>query len=171
MKKILLLCGCALFVLCVPMISPIIPNAANADIFQWKDDNGTVHFTDAPTNIPPKYRASQKKVLRTPSDSGLPGLTIIESPPKDLPPIILEPPPMQPTPSRQASSQAQADQLQARISAKEKFIESIDLKRSHALNPLGNRFVSPEDQELYNKYSEELPRDRQQLRELQSNKP
>jgi len=176
MKKIFLLCGCAISVLCVPVISPVIPDVAIADIYQWKDESGTVHFTDTPSSIPEKYRSRQKRVLRAPSESGRPGLTIIESPAQGPPPIISEPPPVvQPqlpsSPPRQISSQAQVDQMRAKIAAKEKFIESIDQKRSHVLNPLGNRFVAPEDQELYNKYAEELPQDRQQLRELQLNLP
>ena len=172
MKKIFLLCGCAVFVFGIPAISPVIPDTADADIYQWKDESGTVHFTDTPLNIPEKHRSRQKRVLRTPSDSGRPGLTIIESPAPSLPPIVLEPtPPAAPALPKQENSRAQVEQLQAKITAKERFIESINLKRSHALNPMGNRFVSPEDLELYNKYSEELPQDRQQLKELQANLP
>jgi hypothetical protein len=36
------------------------------------------------------------------------------------------------------------------------------------VNPLGNRFVTPEDLELYKKYSEELPGDRVRLREIEA---
>ena len=169
MKKILL-CVCVIVIIA---ISLIIPGTVSADIYQWEDDNGTVHFTDTPLNIPKKYRSRQKKVQRTPSDNNKPGLTIIEtssqnsSPSFDPESYAAEPI----HPSRRETPQMQKEQLEARIGAKERFIESIDLKRSHALNPLGNRFVSPEDQELYKKYSSELPQDRQQLQKLQSNQP
>ena len=150
----------------------IAPDATSADIYQWKDASGAVHFTDNPENIPKKYQSRKKVVLRNPPGSGRPGLTVIESPMSDPTPANSEPlPQTPPVSSGRGGSQVQAEQLQARIAAKERFVESINLKRSHALNPSGNRFVSPEDLELYNKYSEELPRDRRQLQELQSGRP
>ena len=157
--------------LCSPVISLLVPGTAIADIYQWKDESDTLHFTDKPSNIPKKYRSSQKKIQRSPSDRSRPGLTIIESSTDqsrsstDFEP---EPPPMRPASPPQ---EAQTEQLQARILAKEKFIEGIDQKRSHTLNPMGNRFVSTEDLELYKKYTEELPQDRQRLDELQSYSP
>ena len=171
MKKSLLICGFALFAIGIPIISPIVPETASADIYQWRDDSDTLHFTDKPSNIPKKYRSSQKKVQNSPSDRSRPGLTIIESTPStsSFDTEYESPPPIRHVP--QESLQSQAEQLQGRITAKEKFIEGIDRKRSHTLNPMGNRFVSPEDLELYNKYSEELPQDRQRLGELQSYSP
>ena len=65
----------------------------------------------------------------------------------------------------------QAEQLRAKIAAKEQFVEGIDRKRSNIMNPMGNRFVSPEDLELYNKYRQELPQDREHLRELEARLP
>jgi hypothetical protein len=152
------------------MISLIVPKAANADIYQWTDENGTTHFTNVPANIPKQHRSSKKPVLRSPSNNNRPGLSIIGSSSSDESPSAFTGsyPSAYPTPSRYESPQVQSEQLQARITAKEQFIESIDRKRSNILNPLGNRFVSPEDLELYNKYSEELPKDRQRLGELQS---
>lgn len=173
MKKTFLLCGFILLALNIPAISPIAPKAVGADIYQWKDENGTINFTDSPSNIPKQYRSRQKIVLRGPAE-GRPGVTVIESPASNRTTVSPAPfPPTTPSFPWQASPQVQEEQLQrieqlqAKISAKEKFIADIDRKRSHALNPLGNRFVSPEDLELYKKYSEELPQDRQRLNSLQ----
>ena len=44
----------------------------------------------------------------------------------------------------------------------------MDEKQSLATNPYRNRFVSPSDLELYQKYKEELPADRERLRAIES---
>jgi hypothetical protein len=44
----------------------------------------------------------------------------------------------------------------------------VDEKQSVATNPYRNRFVSPSDLELYRKYKEELPGDRERLKALDS---
>ena len=44
----------------------------------------------------------------------------------------------------------------------------MDEKQSLATNPYRNRFVSPSDLELYRKYKEELPADRERLKALES---
>jgi hypothetical protein len=44
----------------------------------------------------------------------------------------------------------------------------VDEKQSLATNPYRNRLVSPSDLELYRKYKEELPGDRERLKELDS---
>ena len=44
----------------------------------------------------------------------------------------------------------------------------MDEKQSLATNPFRNRFVSPSDLELYRKYKEELPGDRERLKALES---
>jgi hypothetical protein len=62
----------------------------------------------------------------------------------------------------------QSEQMRAKIAAKEQFIDTVDMKRSNIINPLGNRFVDPADLELYRKYQEELPGDKARLKELES---
>jgi len=62
----------------------------------------------------------------------------------------------------------QAEKLRAKIDAKERFLRDVDQKRSLATNPYRNRYVSPADLELYGKYKEELPGDRERLTELDS---
>jgi len=47
----------------------------------------------------------------------------------------------------------------------------VDERQSLSTNPYRNRFVSPEDLELYKKYKEELPADRERLKELESRAP
>jgi SMC interacting uncharacterized protein involved in chromosome segregation len=62
----------------------------------------------------------------------------------------------------------QAEKLRAKIDAKEKLIRAVDEKQSLATNPYRNRFVSPSDLELYKKYKEELPADREHLKAIES---
>jgi hypothetical protein len=61
-----------------------------------------------------------------------------------------------------------AEKLRAKVDAKERFIRGVEEKRSVATNPYRNRFVSPSDMELYRKYKEELPGDRERLKALES---
>jgi hypothetical protein len=61
-----------------------------------------------------------------------------------------------------------AEKLRAKINAKERFISAVDEKQSLATNPYRNRLVSPSDLELYGKYKEELPGDRERLMALES---
>jgi hypothetical protein len=144
-----------------------------ADIYRWEDDTGGIHFTDNPANIPEKYRAGKKVIQKTPPSSGQPSVSTIGTPPppkrQSGPPR--ESAPAEPAPPEKRDLSGEAEELRAKIAAKERYIEGIDRKRSHALNPLGNRFVSPEDLELYKKYSEELPKDRERLREISSSAP
>jgi hypothetical protein len=63
------------------------------------------------------------------------------------------------------------EKLRAKIDAKERFLRDVDQKQSLAVNPYRNRLVSPPDLELYGKYKEELPRDRERLKELESRLP
>jgi len=63
---------------------------------------------------------------------------------------------------------AQVKHQRAKIAAKEQHIQAVDTKRSLAVNPMRNRVVDPADMELYNKYREELPGDKEQLEELES---
>ena len=145
------------------------PGTSLADIYRWEDDSGVIHFTDTPANIPEKFRGRRKMILQGPPESGHPSLSTMGAP------VPSAPFPGTPSPAerddREQPAQFKdkdAEQLRSRIAAKEQFIKGIDLKRSHALNPMGNRFVSPEDLELYRKYSEELPKDRERLREIEA---
>jgi hypothetical protein len=61
-----------------------------------------------------------------------------------------------------------AEKLRAKIDAKERFILGVDEKQSLATNPYRNRLVSPSDIELYRKYKEDLPGDRELLKALES---
>ncbi|MBP2685798.1 MAG: hypothetical protein H6Q81_703, partial [Deltaproteobacteria bacterium] len=60
------------------------------------------------------------------------------------------------------------EKLRAKIDAKERFLRDVDQKQSLAVNPYRNRIVSPQDLELYDKYKEELPGDRERLKDLES---
>ena len=60
------------------------------------------------------------------------------------------------------------EKLRAKIDAKERFLRGVDEKQSLATNPYRNRFVSPSDLELYRKYKDELPGDRERLKALES---
>ncbi len=138
---------------------------AAPEIYQWTDDQGTVHFTDELSAIPPAARGKERMLLREPPVS-------IESPPAAYVPA---PAPAAESGSGEAAETVdagdptiQAEQLRAKITAKEELIQSVDAKRSLATNPLRNRFVSPSDLELYRKYQAELPGDRERLKELES---
>lgn len=151
---------------------------ALADIYRWEDESGVLHFTDDPSSIPEKYRGRVRDFLKTPPAAGKPGLSNIGGTAPRTPASAAPWPPAEGNgggpslaPSPQDSLESQAEQLRAKIAAKEQFIGRIDTKRSHALNPLGNRFVSPEDLELYQKYAGELPGDRERLREIESRLP
>lgn len=152
---------------------------ADADIYRWEDERGVIHFTDNPSAIPEHLRGKIQPILKEPPIPGKPSLSTVGSPTLPSPGgvngasapsndtslgdrVTL---PVGDDPSRQAES------LRAKIDAKERFLEKVDNKRSQILNPLGNRFVSQEDLELYKKYSEELPGDRERLRELESGAP
>jgi hypothetical protein len=147
------------------------PETSLADVYRWEDDSGVIHFTDSPSNIPEKYRNRKKMILQGPPDSGQSSLSTMEASPAAMPGRPSQRVPPSPAPGEQAppteDGSREAEQLRARIAAKEQFIAGIDRKRSHALNPMGNRFVSPEDLELYKKYSDELPKDRERLREIE----
>ncbi len=137
-----------------------------SEIYQWTDDQGTVHFTDERSGIPAASRGKARVLQREAPIS-------VESPPPDA--YVPAPAPeAEPGPAIQeeigdvGDPATQAELLRAKITAKEQLIESVDKKRSLATNPLRNRFVSPSDMELYRKYQAELPGDRERLKELES---
>lgn len=137
-----------------------------SEIFQWVDDQGTVHFTDELSGVPAASRGKARVLLRE-------APVTIEAPPPDA-----YGPPSAPAPESGPATQEEAgdvgdpatlaELLRAKITAKEQLIESVDKKRSLATNPLRNRFVSPSDMELYRKYQAELPGDRERLKELEA---
>ena len=162
----------------IPLFLLSLSAPALADIYRWEDESGVVHFTDDISSIPEKERGRVKDILKTPPPAGKPGLSTIGGSGSRTPADAAPAPPgggngkvLSPPPSSGDSLESQAEQLRAKITAKEQFINRIDTKRSNILNPLGNRFVSPEDLELYKKYAAELPGDRERLREIESRLP
>ncbi|MGB3398887.1 MAG: DUF4124 domain-containing protein [Candidatus Deferrimicrobiaceae bacterium] len=160
-------------VACILLLSHAAPS--RADIYQWKDSQGTVHFTDDVTNIPSQYRKSSTLLIR--------------EAPSSISPPQASPPPGGPQAPRSGSVRgtvstekeealsaeqqkeelvSQVEQQRAKIAAKEQHIRAVDAKRSLAINPLRNRFVDPADMDLYTKYQDELPADKEQLKELES---
>ena len=137
-----------------------------SEIYQWVDDQGTIHFTDELSSVPPDSRGKTHLLLREAPSS-------LEAPPAGAyaPPTAPEVEPGAALPEELddvGDPATQAELLRAKIAAKEQLIESVDKKRSLATNPLRNRFVSPSDMELYRKYQAELPGDRERLKELES---
>ncbi len=156
------------------LLLPGFPGTSLADIYRWEDESGGIHYTDDIGNIPEKFRGRRKPILKSPPEAGRPSLSTMEAPPRPTNVFPLSPPEgiaPEEIPPRGEDVTGQAEQLRAKISAKERFIEGVDRKRSQILNPLGNRFVSPEDLELYGKYKEELPQDRERLREISPSNP
>ncbi|MGE5189881.1 MAG: DUF4124 domain-containing protein [Gemmatimonadota bacterium] len=134
-----------------------------AEIYRWIDDQGTIHFTDELSTVPPAFRGKARVLLREAP------VTIVPPPPAAAAPPGAGPEPgAEEPPETAAELPTQAEQLRAKIAAKEQLIESVDAKRSLATNPLRNRFVAPSDMELYRKYKAELPGDREHLKELES---
>ncbi len=155
----------AAFLVFFPSFAP----RASADIYRWEDEGGVVHFTDDPSSIPPKYKGKAREIQKVPPASGKPSVSTIG------------PSAPSPGPSRTSNGEAIAppmflpdddetlvEKLRAKIDAKERFLRDVDQKQSLAINPYRNRFVSPQDLELYNKYKEELPGDRERLKDLES---
>jgi hypothetical protein len=152
--------------------SLLLAPPASADIYRWEDESGGIHFTDDLSNIPAKHRGKAREIQKTPPEAGKPSLSTMGAP--STPPG----PPFSPGPSSgdtldrpaipEDDDATLAEKLRAKIDAKERFLRGVDEKRSLATNPLRNRFVSPSDMELYRKYKEELPGDRERLKTLES---
>ena len=151
--------------------SPLLVSTASADIYRWEDESGVIHFTDDLSSVPPKYRGKTREIQKSPPEAGKPSVsTMGPSSPPSLSPS--------PGPSNgetldrpyfpQDDDATLAEKLRAKIDAKERFVRGVDEKQSLATNPLRNRFVSPSDLELYRKYKEELPADRENLKALES---
>jgi hypothetical protein len=141
---------------------------SRADIFRWEDASGTVHFTDDLSSVPAAFRGKATRVIR-------------EAPRAAEPPAPARPangeatPPAPPREDPAASAardreelSSEIEQMRAKIAAKEKLIRVVDERQNLAKNPYRSRVVDPGDLELYKKYQEELPGDRQRLQELES---
>ncbi len=153
------------------LLLPLSSITSRADIYQWEDSQGTLHFTDDISTIPPPYRKKATQLIRE-------GPSVI-SPLQSSPSPDGQPP----APPRGGFSNeetardavrekeelaSQVEQQKAKIAAKEKLIREVDEKRSLAVNPLRNRFVDPSDLDLYDKYRAELPGDKERLNEYES---
>lgn len=150
---------------------PLLVPCAGADIYRWVDSQGTVHFSDDLTLVPPAEREKATLHIRE-----APGTREPLPPPGAAPAFGPDVPPPPASAGEDPGDAAERDreellsrieQLEAKIAAKEQHIAAIDLKRSLAVNPLGNKFVDPSDLDLYAKYQAELPADRDRLRRLE----
>ncbi|HWS14684.1 MAG TPA: DUF4124 domain-containing protein [Candidatus Methylomirabilis sp.] len=155
--------------------SVLLAPPASADIYRWEDEGGVIHFTDDPSAIPSKYKQKAREILKAPPAFGQPSLSTMGDPASS---------PGSSSSPRSSNGEASdrptippdddatlVEKLRAKIDAKERFLRDVDQKQSLAVNPYRNRFVSPPDLELYGKYKEELPRDRERLKELESRLP
>ena len=162
-----LLPAVAALVLALAFVNPSL-----ADIYRWEDESGGVHFTDDLSTIPAKHRGKAREIQKTPPAAGQPSLSTMGAPPPPPAPSISPRPSNLDTSDQQVIPEdddaMQAEKLRAKIDAKEKLIRAVDEKQSLATNPYRNRFVSPSDLELYKKYKEELPADRERLKALES---
>lgn len=151
---------------------PLLAPSASADIYRWEDESGVIHFTDDLSAIPPKYKAKSREILKTPPEAGQPSLSTMGPAPSPQGPSFSPGPSNGETLDRPALPEdddaTQAEKLRAKIDAKERFLRGVDEKQSLATNPYRNRFVSSPDLELYRKYKEELPGDRERLKALES---
>jgi hypothetical protein len=152
--------------------SALLAPPASADIYRWEDDSGVIHFTDDLSAVPAKFRKKAREIQKTPPAAGKPSVSTMGAP------SSLPGPPLSPRPSNgerigppllpQDDDATLAEKLRAKIDAKERFLRAVDEKQSLTTNPYRNRLVAPTDLELYQKYKEELPGDRQRLKELDS---
>jgi len=152
--------------------SPLLAPPASADIYRWEDEGGVVHFTDDPSAIPQEYKGKVREILKAPPAAGKPSLSTMGAPvssPGGTAPSRSSNGEESERPAFPADDDATVlEKLRAKIDAKERFIRDVDQKQSLAINPYRNRFVSPSDLELYGKYKDELPRNRELLKELES---
>jgi len=152
--------------------STLLAPPASADIYRWEDESGGIHFTDDLSNIPVKHRGKAREIQKTPPAAGQPSLSTMGAPSSPPGPSFSPRPSNVDTPDLPAIPEdddaTQAEKLRAKIDAKEKLIRAVDEKQSLATNPYRNRFVSPSDLELYKKYKEELPADRERLKAIES---
>ncbi len=152
----------------------VVPSLA--DIYRWEDEGGVIHFTDDLSGVPREYRGKVHEIQKTPPGANQTSVSTMGSPPSTPPGSIPEADPSNVgAPDGpglpEESDAAAAVKLRAKIDAKERFLRAVDEKRSLSTNPYRNRFVSPEDLELYGKYKEELPRDREHLKALEPRLP
>ena len=162
-----LLSAVAMFILSLASAVPSL-----ADIYRWEDESGGIHFTDDLSTIPAKYRGKAREIQKTPPGAGQPSLSTMGAPSSPPGPSFSPRPssgesPEPPAPPEDDDATL-AEKLRAKIDAKERFLRGLDEKQSLATNPYRNRFVSPSDLELYRKYKEGLPADREQLKALES---
>ena len=157
----------AILVLALAFVAPSL-----ADIYRWEDESGVIHFTDDLSAVPANYRGKAREILRTPPGAGQPSLSTMDAPSSPPGPSFSPRPSNGETLDRPLlppdDDATLAEKLRAKIDAKERFIRGVDEKQSLATNPYRNRFVSPSDLELYRKYTEELPDDRERLKALES---
>ena len=148
----------------------VVPSLA--DIYRWEDEIGVIHFTDDRSTIPAKYRGKSREILKTPPEAGKPSVSTMGAPSSPPGPSVSPRPSNGETLDHPALPQDDdatlAEKLRAKIDAKERFLRAVDEKQSLATNPYRNRLVSPSDLELYRKYKEELPRDRERLKAFDS---
>ena len=145
-----------------------------ADIYRWEDESGVLHFTDDPSSIPAKFRGKSREIQKSPPEAGKPSVSTMGAPsPSPTQGLSPRPPDGDATfrPPPQEDDATQAEKLRAKIDAKERFVRGVDEKQSIATNPYRNRYVSPSDLELYRKYKEELPADRENLKAIESRLP
>jgi len=162
-----------LCLLTVPAMAVLLAAATPsfADIYRWVDDQGTIHFTDELSNVPPAARKSATLQVREAPETGG-SLTILRAPPHAPAPGYgpgngSAPPGSEETSMTREDLLSRIEQLKAKIEAKERHIRAVDEKRSLAVNPLRNRFVEKADLDLYQKYKAELPEDRRELQDIE----
>ena len=161
-----LLPAAAILVLSLAFVVPSL-----ADIYRWEDESGVIHFTDDPSTIPAKHRGKSRDILKTPPEAGKPSLSTMGALPSPPGPSFSPRPSIGETLEQpglpEDDAATQVEKLRAKIDAKERFLRGVDEKQSLATNPYRNRLVSTPDLELYRKYKEELPADRELLKALE----
>lgn len=71
-----------------------VPGSSRAEVFQWTDSRGVIHFTDNPSTIPEAVKGSPRLITRTDLDSAKESM---ETPPASGP--AAEEPALEPEPA------------------------------------------------------------------------
>ncbi len=137
---------------------------AGADIYRWVDETGTIHFTDDLSNIPAQYRGKQSVTIR---EAPKPPAPAAGAPEVRQAPVPSSDDALSAFSGGEGSQENSIERLKSKIAAKDEFMKRVEERQNLIQNPDRRRVLDPGDLELYNKYKEELPKDRERLRELE----
>ena len=142
-----------------------LASGASADLYQWEDEEGTVYITDSMERVPQQYRAKVRVYESTPVKEDA-----AEQPARES----VGAPELGPAEGfyggraeewwRQAFRvrQEQIADLASGIETRQRFVETFEAGRRFG------QIFDADKVEAYNRYKEDLPKDRVRLKELEA---